>query len=129
MSRDFSPQMHWHSYLRYPDIYSSNMEIFVDNKSLGFKFTDKEIADHKKHIALYVTASDIYDKLKKILSKDQFEDLATMVMLLTKMDTVGQNLSTFPEEMVTWYTNKHNHYYNEPNAEEFLSWVQSYFKE
>ena len=129
MSQDFSPQMHWHSYLRYPEIYTSNIEIFVNNKSVGFRFTDKEIADHKKHIALYVTASNIYHNLRELLSQTQFEKLSRMITLLTEADTKGQNLSLFPKEVVSWYCNEHNYYYSEPNDEKFLSWVQTHFKE
>ncbi len=129
MSKDFSPQMHWFAYLRFPEIYSSNITWTVGSESFPI-YTEEELADRKTHIAVHVLGADIYKKIRKILSDEKFESLNGTLQKLAETDVSGGDMSVFPKEMTDWYFNRHDHYYREPNDEEFLNYLESsYAKE
>ncbi len=124
MSKDFSPQMHWFSYLRFPDMYTSNVTWTVGGESFPM-YTEDDLADRKKHIAVHVLGTDIYKKIREVLSNDKFEALNETLRKLAETDVAGGDTSAFPKEMTDWYFNRHDHYYREPNDEEFLSYLES----
>ena len=124
MSKDFSPQMHWFSYLRFPDMYTSNITWTINGKSFPM-YSDEELADRKNHIAVQVLAADIYKKIRDILSNEKFETLNETLQKLAETDAAGSDTSAFPKEMTDWYFNRHDHYCREPNDEGFLSYLKS----
>ncbi len=126
MSKDFSPQMHWISYLRCPDIYLSNIMWTIDGKSFPM-FTEDELADRRNHVAMQVLASDIYGKIRSLLSDEDFESLNGTLQKLVDADVCGGDMSAFPNEMLDWYFNRHDHYYHEPNDEEFLGFLEKFY--
>ena len=129
MSRDFSPQIHWFAHKQYPDIHMSNIEFEVNGKK-WMRFSDEELADRRKHEYVQVLASDIYSEIRSMMSDKDFENFNIMLKNLVTADEEKKDLSSFPKEVVTWYRNDNNHYYHEPNDEEFLEYLQkTYVKE
>ena len=123
MSRDFSPQMHWAAYTRFPEIYSSNVRMDFSGKSWNL-YSDEEFADRMAHMVLHVLAADIYGEIRTLLAPSDFEALTAMLQNLVDADLRGDDLSSFPVEIVDWYTNSRNHYYHEPNDAEFLAYLR-----
>ena len=129
MSRDFSPRMHWAVFREYPEIYFSNYT-FVNTKT-GTSvpmFTEEELADRKKHPVVHILASGIYGILRKTLTEDGFDDLNCEMQRLVEADMDGESTDGFPKELTDFYYNRHNHYYHEPNDEEFLVWARNHYK-
>ena len=127
MSKDFSPQMHWMVHLRYPEIHFSNIEMNFNGKR-WMRFTEEELADHRKHEVLWVLASDIYDDIKALLSPDDFEELCVMLKNLVEADTQNKSTSSFPSEVTDWYYNRHDYYYHEPNDKAFMEYLSNVYK-
>lgn len=127
MSKDFSPQIHWYIHLQYKDLHFNNVKITFDGKS-RMVYTEEELADRKRHPALQVMASDIYNDIRKLLSNDQFEKLNNTLQALADADTSNKNTAEFPTEITDWYYNRHDHYYHEPNDAEFMEYIKNKFK-
>lgn len=122
MSRDFSPRMHWHVYLKHPEIYTSNIEWIQNDKSIPF-YTEEELEDRKKYIYVHVLGADIYKNLRKTLSDNEFSKLNALLGKLTEADVKSGDLTGFPEGIVNWYVNRSDSYYHEENDEEFLEYI------
>lgn len=123
MSRDWSPRECWAVHLHDKDLFFSNIEIIVDGKSRGMWFTDEELEDRKTHKYVAVLCGGIYKKLRETITDDAFENLNRTLGELVDADFGGKGTSQFPSEMTTWYFNLKNHYYREPNNEEFLEYI------
>lgn len=124
MSRDFSPQQCWivNNIEHSKDLYLSNLRFF-SNGEWHDMYTEEELADRKAHKYIAVLACDLYNKFKKVLSAEQFERLNNDLKELTDADTAGESTARFPKEMTDWYYNRNDHYYHEPNDEEFMEFV------
>lgn len=123
MSRDFTPRMHFQTYMKFPEIYTSNITWVVGDKSTPF-YTEEELEDRKAHIYVHVLGSDIYKNLRNILSDKKFEELNSLLKELVEADFDGKDTKHFPTEMTDWYFNRNGHYYHEPNDEEFLAYIE-----
>ena len=126
MSKDFSPQVHWMVHRRYPEIHLSNGEFHLKD-GVKMLYTDEELADRRTHEYLQVMASDIYNDIKKLLSPAQFEKLNTLLKDLVEADMQNKSTSHFPEAVTTWYYNRHDHYYHEPNDNEFMEFLRTVY--
>lgn len=122
MSRDFSPQMHWFAHKQFPDIHMSNIEMNFNGKK-QMMYTDEDMEDRRKHEYVQVLASNIYSNIRNLMSDKEFESFNDTLKDLVTADMENKDLSKFPKEMVTWYRNDNNHYYCEPNDEEFMNYL------
>ncbi len=122
MSRDFSPKICWEVNKQNPDLFISNIMFEINGKT-SWMYTEDELADRRNHKVLQVLGADVYAPIRALLCEDEFEGLVKQLETLVQADEKGTGVSDFPEEMTTWFYNRHDHYYHEPNDEEFLEWV------
>ena len=127
MSREFSPQIHWFAHLEFPDIHLNNIEFNFNGKT-SLLYSEEELADRRKHEYVQVLASDIYKDIRSLMTDKEFEDFNGMLKDLVTADMEKKSLSSFPKEVVTWYRNDNNHYYHEPNDEEFIEYLERTYK-
>ena len=123
MSRDFSPRMHWAVNMQYKDLYFSNIKYTYKDKT-EWMYTGAELLDRKMHPYMHVLGADIYREIRDILSENDFDALDKELGKLVEADFSGKSTDGFPKEMTDWYYNKHNHYYHEPNDEEFMEYIK-----
>lgn len=128
MSKDFSPQICWHVNARTVckdmpyGVYLMNYKWVIDGKE-SIRYTDEELEDRKKHKYLAVTGADIYDWCRKNLTEEQFEGLNKSVEALVEEDLTGKKAEGVADQVRTWYFNRNNHYYHEPNDAEFMEYL------
>jgi hypothetical protein len=91
-------------------------------------FTDEEMKDRRKHKAMAIMCSDLYATFRTQLTTKEFGKLSAMLTRLMNKVIKGESLDDFPEPVLTWFFNKNNHYYHEPNDTEFLDWVLKTYK-
>lgn len=124
MSRDFSPRTHWECSLSNPEAYFGNWEYCYAGRTT-LLYTDKELEDRKTHKAIHVLGADIFKLLREKLDDDEFEELNETLTSLVEADFGGKSTDTFPDGIITWYYNRNNHHYHEPNDEEFMEFIIS----
>ncbi len=122
MSADFSPRICWFVNEQNNDLYLQNIKYTYNGKSV-WAYTEEELNDRKAHKALAVLGTDIYKKIRNMLSEDDFNALNNQLQAMIDADVAGKSTASFPEEMTCWYYNRNNHHYHEPNDEEFLEYV------
>jgi len=127
MGKDFAPCHHVLAHRMWlneekESPYLSNLIIRTNGKE-EMMYTDEEIKDRKNHEAMAVMCSDIYITLREKLSTKEFEELNAVLTKLMKSYMNGESIDNYPEPILTWFFNKHNHHYHEPNDEEFVEYV------
>lgn len=132
MSRDFSPKQCWlankESSQEIPfGIYLQNFRWIINGED-HWAYTDEELQDRRNHKYLAVTGADIYKDVRNFLTNENFEKLNTLIGEMIEADDDGKCTSSFPKEMTDWYFNRNNHYYHEPNDEEFLDYIRREWK-
>lgn len=123
MSRDFSPREHWLAEKQFEGLHFSNIIMHIGDKKEPL-YSEEELCDRKEHRYLAVLGADIYRLLREKLSEEQFSKLNDTLGKLVEADMNKGDCSIFPKEMVCWYYNKNNHYYHEPNDEEFMEYIE-----
>jgi len=124
MSRDFSPREHWLMHMQFPDLHFGNIIVHYAGKEQPI-YTEEELETHKRYPHIWVTGSDIFNSLKSVLSEDEFQKLDKTLEELAKADINHKSTSDFPKHITDWYFNRSNHYYHEPNDEEFMESIQN----
>ena len=132
MSRDFSPKQCWlvnkESSQEIPfGIYLQNFRWNINGED-HWAYTDEELLDRRNHKYLAVTGADLYKDVRNFLTNENFEKLNTLLGEMIEADDDGKCTSSFPKEMTAWYFNRNNHYYHEPNDEEFLDYIRREWK-
>lgn len=124
MSRDFSPRDCWIANKQCNDLYLQNIRLIRDGTE-KMMYTEEELEDRRRFKHIAVLGCDIYNEIKKMLNIEQMRQLDALLKKLIETDLNGQDLSEFPKEIIDWYYNRHNHYYHEPNDEEFLNYLKN----
>ena len=128
MSRDFAPFHHWASYKNHPEIYTNNIKWTIGDK-VSYQYTDEELDDRKSHIYMHVLGADIYKDVRKVLTDEKFEELNSLLGRLVDAAFKMEDLSQFPKEIVDWFFNANEHYYHEPNDEEFMEYLKKEWRQ
>ena len=84
--------------------------------------------DRRNHPHIAVLGIDIFTSLRKELSEEQFKDLDNTLEKMIETDFNKGDTAIFPQQMTDWYFNRHNHYYHEPNDQEFMEYIRSTYK-
>ena len=131
MSRDFSPRDHLCSHLMVlkegkQSPYFTNMEWHIGD-TVTPMFTEEEMKDREKHKAMAIMLGEQMNTLHKELSAKEFGKVSAMLTRLMNKFIKGDSLDGFPEPVLTWFFNKNDYYYHEPNDAEFLEYlIQTY---
>ena len=130
MGKDFAPCHHVLAHQMWvkegkESPYLSNLLICFNGKEEKM-YTDEELEDRRNHEAMAVMCSDIFKIFREKLSPEKFEELNATLTDLMDAFVNGQSVDDFPEPVLTWFYNKHNHHYHEPNDEEFVEYVLDY---
>jgi hypothetical protein len=129
MSRDLSPRECWYVNKQSGcDAFLQNITYHYGDKTWDL-YTEEELADRRAHRTLAILGADIYKKIKEMLSSEQFEALNETLAKLVEADENNKIIPETPAEFINWYFNKGNHYYHEPNDEEFLEYLEDAYKE
>ena len=129
MGRDLTPRECWFINKQ------SGCDAFLQNITYSYAdktwdlYTEEELADRRAHKALAVLGTDIYKRIKEMLSSEQFEALNRTLTKLVEADENNKSLSDIPKEIINWYFNKGNHHYHEPNDDEFLEYLENVYME
>lgn len=128
MSRDFSPRECWFANKQSGcDAFLQNITYSYGGKTWDL-YTEEELADRRAHKTLAVLGPDIYKKVKDMLSSEQFEALNKTLTEIVEADENNKKLPEVSEEIINWYLNSDNHYYHEPNDEQFLEFLKGEYK-
>lgn len=127
MGKDFAPCHHVLAHQMWvkegkESPYISNFLICFNGREEKM-YTDEEVEDRRNHVAMAVMCSDIFKTFRDELSPEKFEKLNKTLTDLMEAFINGKSVNNFPEPMLTWFFNKRNHHYHEPNDEEFVRYV------
>ncbi|MBP3783859.1 MAG: hypothetical protein J6I68_11490 [Butyrivibrio sp.] len=129
MSRDLSPRECWFVNKQSGcDAFLQNITYHYGDKTWDL-YTEEELAGRRTHKALAVLGTDIYKRIKEMLSSEQFEALNETLTKLVEADESNKSFSDIPKEIINWYFNHGNHHYHEPNDDEFLEYLEKEYKE
>ncbi len=126
MSRDFAPKDHVLAHQIW--VKSGKQSPYLSNIIMCFDgiekpmYTDEELQDRQNHETAAIMCSDIYSTLRKKLSTEEFDTFNFMLTDL-KDKFLNRKPLDFPKPVLTWFFNKNNHYYHEPNDEEFMEFI------